>query len=266
MNYFNKYLKYKDKYLELKNLIGGHSIINAPIDDTQRCIDYLNENNGSIYVSSLFNKLYPLSLRITPDMEPIKMNYVLCRNTNEKLVNIFNPIYYYNPSDEDKTIKEKIKSIIAYNMDILHERVKKYPGFQEDLDMCIEYYNKLDSDDFWKKEHFFVLGDLAFNGAEITGFHLPVVPRGDGHRLLCLIMKTFFVGREINVRIINIGAMSTYINMGFQLKDTILKLTYDRLISKCEKKDKFNLQNDIKFMYIKEDKPVTEETFKSLLF
>jgi hypothetical protein len=266
MNYQNKYLKYKNKYLKLKNLIGGHDIINAPIDDTQRCIDYLIKNYGNIYVHDLFNGLYPPGLRITPDMEPIKINYVLCRRLAKDSIYIFYPIYYYNPSDEDKTIKEKIKSIIAYYMDKLRERIKKYPGFQEDLDKCTEYYTNLDSDEFWQKEHFFVLGDLSFVGEQITGFHLPVVPRGDGHRFLCLIMKTFFVGREINVRQIDIGAMSAYEIMGFQHKDTILKLTYDRLNSICVKKDKFNLENNIKFMYINEDKPVEEETFKSLIF
>ena len=137
MDYVLKYLKYKLKYLKIKEQIGGANNTNLIIINKWPIINQLNIYNfwKDINNNKQFNIIYNDIIYYNQEINSIYLSY----NANNEIYKIL--YMHINSIDESQEIpSHNSKPIINYNNQIIYKQFLSYIAKEE----------KINEDDIWK--------------------------------------------------------------------------------------------------------------------
>jgi len=231
----------------------------SSLEEVNNYLKYIKTNY--INIMGVFNNTYNFDKRLDKSLTPIPFNCISF-NLYDNILDIY-PLYHYIPNKEsDDKIKFNVRNIIS--------NIKSYyisNNFTFQYKTTDQYIEKISTEEYWQEEHFFILGRIkmifykGYTNIELISFDATILPRGDGHRLLCFIMKKLFNKKNINLEQRK-GAEDAYLKMGFtKLDSEHMTIEYDKLIEKCNEKNKFYLNNPVKLMYTINDEAVSVEEF-----
>uniref|UniRef100_A0A6C0D925 Uncharacterized protein n=1 Tax=viral metagenome TaxID=1070528 RepID=A0A6C0D925_9ZZZZ len=181
----NKYLKYKKKYLELKNYKGGSS-------DSELQI------MPEIIIPDI--DLHPLidlhKMTYTYDKKErnytFKMSHILCEKWKDTMFTL-SALYYYDPAI-DFMNKDKLKEIVTAFC-INRIRVQKLNGIHENSEYDT-ILAEINDDSFWEQPRYFKIGHVSSTIRStfliIDNIDAYLMEKGSGLQLLCTFLKIFF--------------------------------------------------------------------------
>jgi len=234
-NYYNKYLKYKNKYV---NFQVGKGILTK--DDIGIGIDIDIESLIEIPESCIeFNVLNNLSILDREKIHLLPITHILLTK------NIIYGMYFYDASyvssDDLFSLKFHLNNYIDYI-------IETFSGKKEEFE---KYKLLISTDEYWTKNTYYQIARMTYiinrDDIIIQTFNASISKKGGGHLLLCLFLFLFKIVMKTDNIVIKLkaalGTEEYYTNIGFN-KDRDdsnydYKNTINELITKCIELNKF---------------------------